>query len=88
MQRTICLDDTVDRWRYRCPRGHASWEATNNHFWCAECASGTVQDDDLDPAFTELRDERTGETLERGDVHLVTDAGPYEDLEGHVEGSA
>jgi hypothetical protein len=49
--------------------------------------SGTGQDDDLDPSFSELCDERTGETLEREDVQLVTDANPNENLEGHGEGS-
>jgi hypothetical protein len=41
----------------------------------------TGQDDDLDPSFTDLRDERTGETLDREDVQLVTDGGRDQDRE-------
>jgi protein-arginine kinase activator protein McsA len=80
----IKLDDDADRWRFACPNGHRSWEPTNGHFWCAQCAKTFA--DDLDPEFSELRDRKTGELLERDEVRLLTPAGPYQDV--HREGSA
>jgi hypothetical protein len=77
---TINIDDRMDRWRYRCPHGHASWEPTNNHFWCQACARSTIHDEDVDPSFTHLLDQRTGEELAREDVRLLTEAGAYEDI--------
>lgn len=81
---TIHTDDETDRWRWVCPRGHRSWEPTNNHFWCAECARTWAHNDDLDPEFDELRNKRTGEAKRRDEIRLVTPAGPYE----HTEESA
>jgi len=72
---TIELNDEMDRWRYRCPRGHTTWEPTNNHFWCAECAK---RYGDVDPAFDELHDQQSGEVYERDQVQLLTKAGPYD----------
>lgn len=74
----IELEDKADRWRYVCPAGHRSWEPTNEHFWCAACASGP--DADVNPSFTQLRDQKTDDLLDRDDVELLTDAGPYTDV--------
>ncbi|EMA47951.1 hypothetical protein [Halococcus saccharolyticus] len=53
-------------WRYTCPRGHTSWEPTNNHLWCATCSRSS--DPEVDPEFWELHDKRTGETVNHHDV--------------------
>jgi len=73
---TVRLENETDRWRYRCPNGHTTWEPTNHHFWCASCA----RMDDVDPSFDELRDDATGEHYARDRVRLEAPAGPY-DLE-------
>lgn len=79
-RREIDLDDSVDRWRFRCPAGHANWEPTNNHFFCTQCSRSL--DEDHDPVFQELRDQRTDGLLERDEVELVG----YEDHLRHVAG--
>ena len=81
---TIDLDDEIDRWKWVCPRGHRSWEATNHNFWCAECAR-TYAGDDYDPEFDELHNLATNETVHRDDLRLLTRVGPYDTLR---EGSA
>ena len=80
----IELDDDADRWRFACPNGHRSWEPTNGHFWCAQCAQ--TLSDDVDPEFYELHDRKTGDLLQREDIRLLTPVGPYRDV--HREGSA
>lgn len=40
--------------------------------------------DDVEPEFEELRNQKTGDLVERDDVVLLTPAGPYDDLEGEV----
>ena len=78
----IKLYDEMDRWKWVCPRGHRSWEPTNNHFWCAECARAH----EVDGVFHELRNRKTGELVERENLTLVTPAGPFHDP--RPEGSA
>lgn len=58
----ISLESDADRWRYVCPRGHRSWEVTNFHFWCQQCARAH---DDADPEFSELHDLKTGASIPR-----------------------
>ena len=72
----IDLDNTVQRLRYTCPRGHRSWEPTNYHYYCKQCASAH---EDVDPAFDELHDQKTGATLARDEVELMTEMGSYKD---------
>lgn len=60
-------DDELQRWRYRCPRGHTQFQPTNHHWYCVECAR---RHDDVDPEFTELVDKRTGEVYERDEVKV------------------
>ncbi|MFC7128451.1 hypothetical protein ACFQI8_03455 [Haloferax chudinovii] len=79
---TIELENEIDRWQWRCPRGHTTWEPTNHHFWCSTCAK--MWGDDVEPEFELLRNEKTGEVVERDDVVLVTPAGPYDDIGGAV----
>ncbi|WP_311170635.1 hypothetical protein [Halobellus ordinarius] len=73
----IDLDDEADRWRYTCPRGHRDWTPSNYHFICSACARSH---DDVDPAFEDLRDKKTGRMLAREEVKLTTDVGDYVDL--------
>lgn len=75
---TIHLDDEADRWRFTCPQGHRSWEATNGHFWCHKCSN--IPSPAVDPVFYRLHDLKTDNDLERHEVKLVTDVGDYEDL--------
>lgn len=60
-------DDPVQRWRYRCPRGHTAFEPSNHHWYCGECARSH---NDVDPEFTELLDARTGDVYERDAVNV------------------
>jgi len=80
-KRAIQIEDRQDRWRFTCPRGHRSWEPTNHHFWCQQCA----RQPDVDGVFYELRDRKTGNLLDRSEVRLMTPHGPYDrDLDREV----
>ncbi|SDM14340.1 hypothetical protein SAMN04487949_1019 [Halogranum gelatinilyticum] len=70
----VRIQDRRDRWRFVCPRGHRSWEPTNHHFWCQQCASTF----DVEATFDELRDQKTGRSVGRRQVRLVTPVGPYD----------
>lgn len=74
----IKLEKRADRWRWVCPNGHRSWEPTNEHFWCATCAR--THGADVEPSFEELRDQKTDKLLDRDEVELLTEAGPYRDV--------
>ena len=76
----IGLDDEGDRWKWVCPNGHRSWEPTNRHFWCRQCAQQNWNDD-VDPEFDQLRNAATGELVARDDVQLKTQVGYYDELE-------
>lgn len=76
-KKVVRIEDRTDRWRFVCPRGHRTWEPTNHHFWCQQCAAS----DDADGVFYELRDKKTDELRPREEVRLVTPAGPYDDLD-------
>lgn len=70
MKTRVVIDptDRDDRWRYVCPAGHRSWEATNHHYWCKQCAENP--DPRLKPEFDELRDLETNRMLARNEVSL------------------
>jgi hypothetical protein len=55
----ITLSSERDRWRYRCPNGHTSWDRTNNHIWCHGCSRRPSQD----PEHYKLVDNKTGEEI-------------------------
>ena len=80
----IDLSDESDRWEWRCPVGHTAWEPTNFHFWCRQCARSWSHNDDIEPEFQQLRNDRTDELVAREDVRLVYGEDAYE----HGEGSA
>ncbi|MUV59796.1 hypothetical protein [Halobacterium sp. CBA1126] len=63
----IDAHDSDDRWRWVCPNGHCSWEPTNHHFWCRQCASSHA---DVDPEFSELVDATTRESYARDEVKI------------------
>lgn len=65
---TIDTEDARQRWRYRCPKGHTTWEPTNRHWWCRECSRS--HDPDAEPEFEELVDKKTGEVFQRDEVRV------------------
>lgn len=74
---TIDLADDVDRWQWRCPRGHTQWEAVNRHFWCAACARQSWGN--TEPEFDELVNWRTRERVPRASIELLErDAAPID----------
>ena len=78
-RKVVRIEDRMDRWRFTCPNGHRSWEPTNHHFWCQQCA----RQEGIDGVFHELRDRKNGECYARDEVRLVTPLGPYDrDLDG------
>jgi hypothetical protein len=50
----------IERHRYRCPNGHANWEARDGGFYCITCLTRWGRD----PYFRALEDDRTGETIQ------------------------
>lgn len=66
----IDAHDDADRLRWVCPRGHRSWQATNSHFWCKQCADLATQGADVDPEFSELVDATNRETYTRDEIRI------------------
>lgn len=63
---------SVEKWRYRCPRGHTGWEFTGRSFWCPECyrrAEGETG------RFERLHDQKTDELLEAGEFRSRIETG-------------
>lgn len=67
VRRTIDTDAALERWRYTCPHGHTSWEATLNGFWCHKCARNI---NGSDGTFERVIDTKTEEKLARSDIEL------------------
>jgi Fe2+ or Zn2+ uptake regulation protein len=81
-KKVVRIEDRTDRWRFTCPRGHRSWEPTNHHFWCQQCA----RVEGVDGVFYELRDRKSGGCFEREQVRLLVACGPYDrDLDGRSQ---
>ena len=57
----------IERNRYRCPHGHAIWEPRDGGFYCVACLTRSGRD----PYFTELEDDQTGESVDRGAVDAI-----------------
>lgn len=68
VRRTIDTDVALERWRYICPNGHTSWEATLNQFWCHKCARNVSKSDGT---FEYVTDRKTGDTLRRSEIKLT-----------------
>jgi hypothetical protein len=81
----IDLDYTIDRWKWRCPRGHTSWEPTNCHFYCTACADQASQGEPVEPTFEELTNQQTGETVPRDRLVLRSELGNWRELQGKDE---
>lgn len=69
----VDLDDPNDRWRFRCPNGHAgtSWSPTNSHLYCYGCRRQMDAGEPVTPEHYELLDTKTGETIPWSAVDLV-----------------
>jgi hypothetical protein len=67
----IDLGDDADRWRYRCPEGHANWAPTNNHLWCRQCRRNHEAGADVDPEHYALLDTQTGEEIPWSAIEVV-----------------
>lgn len=65
--------DEEERWRYRCPNGHAgsSWSPTNSHVYCHSCRRQMDAGEDVTPEHYELLDVKTGRTVPWSAVELV-----------------
>lgn len=71
-ERTVRIDRRgLDRWRYRCPRGHTSWSPTNSHAWCKSCRQEAENGEDVDPEHYELLDIQTGEEIGWSRIELI-----------------
>lgn len=69
----IDLDDPNDRWRYRCPNGHAgtSWSPTNSHLYCYGCRRQMDAGEPVTPEHYELLDTKTEETIPWSAVEIL-----------------
>lgn len=69
----IDLDDPTDRWRYRCPNGHAgtSWSPTNSHLYCYGCRRQMDAGEAVTPEHYELLDTKTGEAIPWSAVEIA-----------------
>jgi len=62
----VRITKKAQKWRYRCPNGHTSWEMANDHMWCRACANQL----DVNPELRELYDQRSGKTIPREAIVL------------------
>ena len=69
----IDLSEEEERWRYRCPNGHAgsSWSPTNGHIYCHSCRRQMDAGEDVTPEHFELLDAKTGRTVPWSSVELI-----------------
>lgn len=67
----IDLEDFVDRQRYRCPNGHASWTPTNSHLWCKSCSDAAEHGGDVEPEHWEVLDLREERLVPWSAVEVV-----------------
>lgn len=55
---------SIEKWRYRCPRGHTGWEVTGRAFWCPQC----YQRADETGRFERVHDQKADEYLDATQV--------------------
>jgi len=60
--------DHVDRYRYRCPRGHTCWSARDTHLYCDSCARRRVAPST--PEWRRVLDSKTGERIQFSSVEV------------------
>lgn len=72
---TVNIDwaNPSERWRYRCPRGHAgnAFSPTNSHVYCYSCKRQMDAGEDCSPEHYELVDVKTGETIPYSAIEFV-----------------
>jgi hypothetical protein len=61
--RRVVVDRDAEPYRWRCPNGHTSWERTNSHGWCPQCAHQSENNGDVHPEHWEIYDARNDETI-------------------------
>lgn len=62
----VVIQEREEKWRYRCPNGHANWDTTNSHIWCPSCS----RQHDADPEHFQLLDRKTGREVSRDEIQL------------------
>lgn len=62
----IDLDNARDRWRFKCPNNHTTWEPTNGGIWCQSCSNAG-----LDPHYHKLYDGKRGSFIRWSDVRIL-----------------
>lgn len=55
----------AERWRYRCPNNHTTWDRTNGGIWCHSCAH-----QNLDPHYHAVLDVKRDELIPWSSVVL------------------
>ena len=55
---TVRVNRRAERFRYRCPNGHTTWDRTNNHVWCPSCRRQAEQGRDVDPEHHRIVDAK------------------------------
>lgn len=65
--------DALNRYRFTCPRGHTTWDRTNNHIWCPSCRQEAEHGADVDPEWFVVLDNQTDEEIPWERVRLAED---------------
>lgn len=61
----------ADRWRYRCPRGHTSWEPMPHAVFCKSCSKQSARANGIGAVYHHLIDEKTGDAVPYSYVELI-----------------
>lgn len=69
----IDRSDDLDRFRFTCPRGHTTWDRTNNHIWCPSCRREGEHGADVDPEWYVVYDKQREEKIPWEQVTLAED---------------
>jgi len=72
-QPVVQIEAGPQKWRYTCPRGHKDWRVVNHVLSCRTCRRHAQNGADVDPRFTQLVDQKTGDELPRDRVEIVLD---------------
>jgi len=70
-QDVVQIEAGPEKWRYTCPEGHKNWRVTNGKLECKTCVRHADAGEDVDPVFTELVDNRTGERIPRERIEFI-----------------
>lgn len=68
---TVEVDRDAEPYRWVCPRGHTSWDATNSHIWCQSCRRAVEAGADIQAEHWELYDRRAERVVPFSAVELV-----------------